>query len=94
MDVVHIVEQGKKAEIDMQAETNHIQEFAKDFGFTFSVTESENVVDGVNECIDKFGSDLVALIPQKHSFFERLISEPSTKKMAFHTHVPLLTIPA
>ncbi|NNC85588.1 MAG: universal stress protein [Bacteroidia bacterium] len=93
MDIVHIVEKGKKDDVDVQKETEHIKQFAKDYDFTFSVNESEDVVDGLNECVDKFGSDLIALIPQKHSFFERLINEPSSKKMAFHTHVPLLTIP-
>ena len=93
MDIVHIVEEGAKHEVNIEKETNHIKQFAKDYEFVFSVTESNDVVEGLNECVDKFGSDLIALIPQKHSFFERLFSEPSSKKMAFHTHVPLLTIP-
>ena len=93
MDIVHIVEKGGKQNVNIEKEANHIKQFAKDYKFVFSVTECDDVVDGLNECVDKFGSDLIALIPQKHSFFERLLNEPSSKKMAFHTHVPLLTIP-
>lgn len=93
MDIVHIAEEGTKDSVNVEKETSHIKKFAKDYEFVFSVTENNDIVDGLNECVDKFGSDLIALIPQKHSFFERLLNEPSSKKMAFHTHVPLLTIP-
>ena len=37
--------------------------------------------------------DLMAVIPHKHSFLERLIIESTTNKLIFHTHVPLLVMP-
>lgn len=37
--------------------------------------------------------DLLITVPRKHSFFEKLISPSHTKKLAYHSHLPVLAIP-
>lgn len=37
--------------------------------------------------------DLLITVPRKHSFFENLISPSHTKKLAYHSHLPVLAIP-
>ena len=51
-----------------------------------------DVVDGINKVIDEQNADLLIMIPRKHALFADILSERHTKKMAFHTHIPLLTI--
>ena len=43
--------------------------------------------------LDELEIDLLAMINYKHGFLEELTREPVIKKMAFHTNIPLLTIP-
>ena len=52
----------------------------------------KDVVTGLNEYITEHHIDLVVMTPRKHHFIEALFVEPNTKRMAFHSHVPLLTI--
>ncbi len=59
---------------------------------TISFSKNEDITEGINNFVDKHGTDMLIMLPKRHSFFSRLFKEPNTKKMAFHTHVPLLTI--
>ncbi len=62
----------------------------KDYSPAFHLINNDNFVDGINEYVDKNNIDLVIAIPKKHGFFAGLFKERHTKKLAFHTHVPLL----
>lgn len=59
---------------------------------TTTFRKSEDVVEGINKFVDQQNVDMLVMLPKKHSLFSRLFHESNTKKMAFHTHVPLLTI--
>ncbi len=52
----------------------------------------EDLINSINAFIDTNNADLLIMVPQKHTFFWQLFHESSTKKMAFHSHVPLLAI--
>jgi len=43
--------------------------------------------------IEELGIDMLAMVHYKHGFLQELTREPVIKKMAFHTSIPLLTIP-
>lgn len=51
-----------------------------------------DVVNGINEYVTDHKADLVVMSPRKHTFFDTLFKENTTKKMAFHALVPLLII--
>lgn len=52
----------------------------------------DDLISSINAFIDVNNADLLIMLPQKHTFFWQLFNESSTKKMAFHSHVPLLAI--
>ncbi|MDI1354241.1 MAG: universal stress protein [bacterium] len=59
---------------------------------TFHAIVNKDVVQGINDYITANKSDMVVMTPRKHSFIESLFKEPNTKRMAFHSNIPLLTI--
>lgn len=59
---------------------------------TFFYRENTNVIDGINDFVEKHDIDLVVMIARNHSVISRLFREPHTKAMAFHSKVPLLTL--
>jgi len=59
---------------------------------SFHYKTNEDVVDGINEYVINEQMDMVVMIPRKHSGLETLFHEPNTKRMAFHTHVPVLAL--
>lgn len=59
---------------------------------TFKYEYNEHFIDGINDFVDANGINLIITIPRKHNFFEGLFTQRHTKKLAFHSHVPLMYI--
>lgn len=70
-----------------------LEKYFSDITFTPYFAQSEDFTAGVNKFIELKNIDLIAMIPHKHNFLERLFKESHTKKIAFHANVPLLTLP-
>ena len=92
LDILNVMDPSEeisveKAETDMYLEkklenTNHK---------TFFVYEKD-VNKGILEFIDVNNCDLIVTSPKKHNFFYNLFVESHTKKLVFHSPVPVLTI--
>ncbi len=59
---------------------------------SFHYLSNEKIIDGINEFVSEGKMDMVVMIPRKHSVLRNIFNEPNTKKMAFHSIVPLLAI--
>jgi nucleotide-binding universal stress UspA family protein len=60
-------------------------------GYYFS--ENEDLVEGINQFVSAKNADMVTIIPHRYNFMDRLFHTSMSKKLAFHTHVPLLALP-
>lgn len=54
--------------------------------------ENDDLVYAINDFVDKHNIAILVMLSKKHNLFTNMFQERSTKKMAFHSHVPLLTI--
>jgi nucleotide-binding universal stress UspA family protein len=52
---------------------------------------SENVFDAINRYISKGDFDTVAMATHSRGFFDKLFHRSLTKRMAYHTRIPLLS---
>lgn len=59
---------------------------------SFHYAKSEDVIEGINDFVEEKKIDMVIMIPRMHTALQNLFHEPNTKRMAFHTKVPLLTL--
>jgi nucleotide-binding universal stress UspA family protein len=59
---------------------------------SFHYSENDDIVEGINKFVIEKKIDMVVMIPHKHSPLHNLFNESQTKKMAFHTRIPLLTL--
>ena len=64
----------------------------KEFEPHFHFENNEDFITGINDFVKANNIDLIVTIPKKHGFFEGLFKESHTKKLAFHSHVPLMYI--
>jgi len=64
----------------------------KDVEHVMFYSSSDDMPDEINSFADAHKCDWVAMIPHQHNILNRLFHESNTKKMAFHTHLPLLSI--
>lgn len=70
-----------------------LENYFKDTSYLTYFAENEDFTSGVTDFIESSNTDIIAMIPHKHSFLARLFKETHTKKIAFHTRIPLLTLP-
>ena len=67
--------------------------FFTGINISYHQIEGEDISEAINDFVKTFNADIIVNIPRKHSFFDKLKHERNTKKLAFHTHIPLLTLP-
>jgi nucleotide-binding universal stress UspA family protein len=63
-----------------------------DVKHTFNFVKNNDVVQAINDFAKKQKADMVVMIPHKHDVYENLFFEHDSKRMAFHTRLPLLTL--
>ena len=57
---------------------------------TFHLLYAKNIEDRLHTIIKEQKVDMLVLVTQKRSFFERFFDKSLTKKMIYHTHIPML----
>ncbi|MBE9469366.1 MAG: universal stress protein [Bacteroidetes bacterium] len=68
---------------------NYVKKY-KETKMAFDIVESENVLDGFDEYMQKNRIDIISIAKQKRNFFIKLLTPSFTKKMLLHTEIPLL----
>lgn len=59
---------------------------------SFHYSENDDVVDGVNDFVKAKKIDMVVMIPKSTSVMKSFFHSSNTKRLAFHTDVPLLAL--
>jgi nucleotide-binding universal stress UspA family protein len=54
--------------------------------------ENDDITYAINDFVEKHNIDLLIMIPKKYNIFTSIFHKSNTKRMAFHSHIPLLTI--
>lgn len=53
-------------------------------------TDHEDIAKGIMEFASRQGAELVITVPKQYGFFESIFHRSMTKRLAYHTHLPLL----
>ncbi len=95
VDVVHVLRKGE--EVDEERSQNFLKGL-KDKGLSEKVTFEKREGKRLEEVLDGFiqekGIDLLAMLNESRNFLQRFFHNSKSKKMAFHTAIPLLVIHA
>ena len=65
-----------------------------DVKFAGELIDGTNFEAALERYALKHEIDIITMIPYQKSFFEKIIHHSATKKMACHSHIPVLAIPA
>lgn len=93
LDIVNVYDETKeptleKAITGLTVENNLSHTAHKTF-----YINNDDAAEGLDEYISGHKPDLIVVVPKKHKLFETLFRESITKHLAFHSHIPILTLP-
>lgn len=91
VNVIHVYT-GDELNTTQQKNKEQLAKVLSESGFFHEVPSNE-VIAAINEFQIKQKINLLVMIQNKHTFFERLFIEPVIKKIGFHVTVPFLVIP-
>jgi nucleotide-binding universal stress UspA family protein len=60
----------------------------------FSFLRIFDFLEGINLFLETNNIDAIITVPKKHNFLAQLFQTSNTKKLAYHSHIPIFAIPA
>jgi len=93
IDVLNIKHEKSLVQVEEAVERTHIKNELNGIEHVHYFYEKNDLAEGINEFVKVHHADLVALIPHRYNLMERLFHKSISKKMVFHSHVPMLCLP-
>ena len=92
LSVVWVVEEGLQETYTKRLQPTAILNNLKEMNPVYEFPKGSNVAQALEQYAEENSIDLMAVIPHKHSFLNRLFVESTTTHLIFHTHIPLLLL--
>lgn len=77
---------------EYKAERAKLESMLSGFNPQFYFIRLFDFVDAVNQFVEDKEIDLIITIPKKHSFLGKMFKSSYTKKLAYHSHVPIIAV--
>lgn len=77
---------------EYRVERNKLETIFQDFSPQFSFIRMFDFLDAINTFANDRKIDLIITIPRKHSYISGLFRSSHTKKLVYHSHIPILAI--
>jgi nucleotide-binding universal stress UspA family protein len=92
LEVLNVVKPNEQAGLDEAVAGISLESILEDMEHTLHFNEDEDILHGIEEFINTHHIDMITMVSRKHKALDQFLHGSFTKKLAFHTHVPLLAI--
>jgi len=90
--LLHIIESSSNtAELNKQ-EFEKIKQSVSYSKIRLELVKEENILEGINDYVNSNNVDMLVMAVKKKSLLDKIFSRSLTKKMAYHTKIPLLAL--
>jgi len=89
VDSEHYVELTDEFKKEREAMEEKLQQYNPEFSFL----RAFDFLDGINNYVTLKEIDAIITVPRKHGFLSQLFKTSHTKKLAYHSTVPIIAIP-
>lgn len=89
VDSEHFVELTEEFKIERVAMEDKLGKYDPKFSFL----RAYDFLDGINSYVELREIDVIITVPRKHNYLSQLFKTSHTKKLAYHSTVPILAIP-
>jgi nucleotide-binding universal stress UspA family protein len=90
VDSEHFVELTPEFKIEREAMEDKLGAYNPEFSFL----RSYDFLEGISSYVETREMDAIITVPRKHSFLSQLFKTSHTKKLAYHSRVPIIAVPA
>lgn len=88
VDSEHYIELTDEFKIERESMEDKLGSYNPEFAFL----RAYDFLEGINRFVDTKNIDAIITVPRKHGFLSQLFKTSHTKKLAYHSHVPIITI--
>jgi len=93
---VHVVNVDSEHYVELteeyKAERAKLETILQGFETEFYFMRQFDFIDAINQFVADYKIDMIFTVPKNHSFLGGLFKSSHTKKLAYHSHVPLVAI--
>jgi nucleotide-binding universal stress UspA family protein len=79
---------------EYETQRNKLQEMMKEFKPEYYFIRMFDFMEAINQFVKDHDIDMILTVPKDHSLFSNLFKTSHTKKLAYYSHVPILSIHA
>lgn len=90
--VLHVDKENQSWSADTPFESLMLDTLLQGYAPQYHFENNNDFVEAVNIVSQERMIDLIITIPKKHGLFEGLFHSSATKKLAYHSHVPIMVI--
>ncbi|HEY5462445.1 MAG TPA: universal stress protein [Hanamia sp.] len=90
VDSEHFVELTPEFKIEREAMVDKLGSYDPEFSFL----RSYDFLEGISSFVETRDFDAIITVPRKHGFLSQLFVTSHTKKLAYHSSVPIIAVPA
>ena len=91
--ILTVEKEKKLIEVEQAVTGVKIENYFDHTTHSYNFIENDDLIEGINHFAEVNEIDLIVMLPHKHKLLEQIFKSSNTKKMAFHTHIPLLALP-
>ena len=92
LHVLHVESNGSDFKPDTPFESLMLDELFRSYNPQYHFANNPHFTEAINQSATENQIDLIIVIPKKHGLFEGIFKRSHTKALAFHSHIPLMTI--
>lgn len=90
VDSEHFVELTPEFKLEREAMEDKLRSYDPEFSFL----RSYDFLQGISSFVETRNIDAIITVPRKHGFLSQLFVTSNTKKLAYHSTVPIIAVPA
>jgi len=88
VDSEHYIELTDEFKVEREAMEDKLGNYNPEFSFL----RAYDFLDGINSFVEAKNIEVIITLPRKHSFLSQLFKTSHTKKLAYHSYVPIIAI--
>ncbi len=92
LDIVNVYDENKEPTLENAISGLTVENTLSHVPHKTFFVNNDDPSDGLENYLDKHKPDLLIVVPKRHNLFEKIFRESMTKHLAYHAHIPVLTI--